>query len=63
MLKEPPRLESSFEYPERMFWLRNSKIIFNYILNAESSGVIKRAVGPRGWPGLLGYPQSENMCM
>ena len=31
-LREPSHCESSFEYPQHMFWLRIKKIIFSYIL-------------------------------
>ena len=30
--KKPSHLDSSFEYPQHMLWLRNKKIIFNYAL-------------------------------
>ena len=35
--KEPSRLDVSFEYPQRMFWLRNKKIIFSYALLSGGS--------------------------
>ena len=30
--KEPSHGDGSFEYPQRMFWLRNKKINFSYAL-------------------------------
>ena len=30
--KEPSHRDSSFEYPQHMFWLRNKKIVFSYAL-------------------------------
>ena len=30
--KEPSHWDGSFEYPQHMFWLRNTKIIFKYAL-------------------------------
>ena len=35
--KEPSHRDSSFEYPQHMFWLRNKKMIFfNYTLLSKS---------------------------
>ena len=30
--KEPSHGEGSFEFPQHMFWLRNKKTIFQYVL-------------------------------
>ena len=37
--KEPSNRDSSFEYPQHMFWLRNKKIIFIYTLLSGGLGI------------------------
>ena len=42
--KQPSQWDSSFEYPQQMFWLRNKNIIFSYTL--LSGGLILTHISP-----------------
>ena len=38
--KEPSHRDSSFEYPQHMFWLKNKKFNFNYTLLSGGLNVV-----------------------
>ena len=63
--KEPSHWDSSFEYPQPMFWLRNKKIIFRYALLSgawHSLCLFYRLEGPHPGQGLMteGYTRNAD---